>query len=191
MFMCQTITLESDTELALDRLLCPHCGADNGPADKWAGVPHETLRCGGCNGWPLVRERPHAESAHALLYACFYCWGICAWLILPTLTELGFSFGTSALGSTLAAAFLFLRANSTFARPKRWPWSTRIEARPRSSTLRCAVCHDESGVGSADKLQPCASCGTVTHADCLEGGCPTLGCRESRPIKSVSPLSRV
>lgn len=43
-----------------------------------------------------------------------------------------------------------------------------------SSRLRCACCHGE--LSGLELCRKCPGCGTLTHRDCAEDGCPTLGC---------------
>lgn len=51
--------------------------------------------------------------------------------------------------------------------------SRRIRITKRTSTLRCAFCHD------GGDLEECSGCGAGVHLDCsVEAGrCPTLGCK--------------
>lgn len=50
--------------------------------------------------------------------------------------------------------------------------------RPRSSKLRCALCHD-----GLDESLSCPGCGTQVHAECRAEAraCPSLGCDAERP----------
>jgi hypothetical protein len=49
-----------------------------------------------------------------------------------------------------------------------------------TTTLRCAVCHDDARGAVA-----CAACAVLIHDECarLCGGCPTLGCASARGRK--------
>ena len=60
-------------------------------------------------------------------------------------------------------------------RNRRGEREPEVELRPRRADLRCAICHDETGL-----MRTCASCGTVAHVECRRGlgRCPTLQCRE-------------
>lgn len=78
-------------------------------------------------------------------------------------------------------------------RPGRYGPGVEIQVAPAPSPeVRCGYC--TAALSGADEARTCGACGARFHAACQDelgrAGCPTLGCREARPVTALAPPAK-